>query len=196
MADSRRAHAKEYFTELLLPVSLSPQWATATPCLFRRPTNTRSFLFLTWRDKEGIQSKIILPFWKTEKWRVKILNNKYFTLNYGSEFTDKWERGRKQEIKAELTGRGLRWDVNPPCASPSFLPLLPPVAIRAVDEQSWKMEHRVKPCSWQGLGAVARCQACASEVTEPSSGYWSTRDLPAPRNNKQRKLSQRSLSQC
>ena len=31
MVDSGRTHAKEYFPELLLPVSLSPQWATATP---------------------------------------------------------------------------------------------------------------------------------------------------------------------
>ena len=31
MADSGRAHTKEYFPELLLPVSLSPRWATATP---------------------------------------------------------------------------------------------------------------------------------------------------------------------
>ena len=31
MTDSVRAHAKEYFPELLLPVSLSPQWATSTP---------------------------------------------------------------------------------------------------------------------------------------------------------------------
>ena len=31
MVDSGRAHAKEYFPELLLPVSLSPWWATATP---------------------------------------------------------------------------------------------------------------------------------------------------------------------
>ena len=30
MADSGRAHAKEYFPELLLPVSLSSQWDTAT----------------------------------------------------------------------------------------------------------------------------------------------------------------------
>ena len=30
MADSGRAHAKEYFPELLLPVSLSSGWATAT----------------------------------------------------------------------------------------------------------------------------------------------------------------------
>ena len=52
-----------------------------------------------------------------------------------------------------------------------------------------------EPCGWQGLGAPAGCQACASEVGEPSSGYWSTRDLPAPRNIKQRKLSQRSPSQ-
>ena len=31
MADSGRAHAKEYFPELLLPVSLSSRWATPTP---------------------------------------------------------------------------------------------------------------------------------------------------------------------
>ena len=31
MAVSGRAHTKEYFPELLLPVSLSPWWATATP---------------------------------------------------------------------------------------------------------------------------------------------------------------------
>ena len=52
-----------------------------------------------------------------------------------------------------------------------------------------------EPCGWQGLGALARCQACVSEVGEPSSGHWSTRDLPAPCNIKQRKLSQRSPSQ-
>ena len=39
-AVSRRAHAKEYFPELLLPVSLSSLWDTATPCLCRRPSNT------------------------------------------------------------------------------------------------------------------------------------------------------------
>ena len=31
MPGSGRAHAKEYFPELLLPVSLSSRWATATP---------------------------------------------------------------------------------------------------------------------------------------------------------------------
>ena len=39
-------------------------------------------------------------------------------------------------------------------------------------------------CGGQALGAPARCQGCASEVGEPSSGHWSTRDLPAPRNIK------------
>ena len=29
-----------------------------------------------------------------------------------------------------------------------------------------------KPCGWQGLGASARCQACASEAGEPSSGHY------------------------
>ena len=38
--------------------------------------------------------------------------------------------------------------------------------------------------------------SCASEVGEPSSGQWSTRDLPAPRNIIWWKVSQRSPSQC
>ena len=42
-------------------------------------------------------------------------------------------------------------------------------------------------CGWQALGAPARCQGCASEVGEPSSGHWSTRGLPAQRNIKRRK---------
>ena len=37
MADSGRAHAKEDFPELLLPVSLSSQWATATPASAGNP---------------------------------------------------------------------------------------------------------------------------------------------------------------
>ena len=37
MADSRRAHAKEYFPELLLPISFSPRWATATPAFSGDP---------------------------------------------------------------------------------------------------------------------------------------------------------------
>ena len=41
MTESGKAHAKEYFPELLLPVSLSSGWDTATPCLCRRPSNTR-----------------------------------------------------------------------------------------------------------------------------------------------------------
>ena len=50
MADSGRAHAKEYFPELPLPVSLSSQWDTPTPHLCRRPSNTsRQVLFsLLW----------------------------------------------------------------------------------------------------------------------------------------------------
>ena len=40
MAASRRAHANECSPELPLPVSFSPQWATAVPCLHRRPSNT------------------------------------------------------------------------------------------------------------------------------------------------------------
>ena len=39
MVDSGSAHAKEYFPELLLPVSLSLQWAIDTPRLCRRPSN-------------------------------------------------------------------------------------------------------------------------------------------------------------
>ena len=52
-----------------------------------------------------------------------------------------------------------------------------------------------EPCGWQDLGALARCQTWASEVGEPSSGHWSTRDLSTPRNTKWRKFSLRSPSQ-
>ena len=38
--------------------------------------------------------------------------------------------------------------------------------------------------SQKDLGALAGCQACASEVGELSSGHWSTRDFPAPHNIK------------
>ena len=38
--DSGRVHAKEYFPELLLPVSSSPRWATATTRLCGRLSNT------------------------------------------------------------------------------------------------------------------------------------------------------------
>ena len=37
-----------------------------------------------------------------------------------------------------------------------------------------------EPCGGKGLGALARCQACFSEVGELSSGHWFTRDLRAP----------------
>ena len=39
-------------------------------------------------------------------------------------------------------------------------------------------------CGWQALGAPARHKGCATEVGEPSSGHWYTRDFPAPRNIK------------
>ena len=39
-------------------------------------------------------------------------------------------------------------------------------------------------CGWKALSAPARTQCCASEVGEPSSGHWATRDLPAPHNTK------------
>ena len=52
-----------------------------------------------------------------------------------------------------------------------------------------------KPCGWQGLGAPAWCQVWASEVGEASSGHWTTRDLPGPRNINRRELPQRSPSQ-
>ena len=51
-------------------------------------------------------------------------------------------------------------------------------------------------CCSQGLGDLAGCQAWASEVGEPSSGHWSTRDLPAHRNINQQQLSQRSPLHC
>ena len=40
-------------------------------------------------------------------------------------------------------------------------------------------------CGGQDLGAPTRSQGCATEVGDPSSGHWSTRDLAAPRNIKQ-----------
>ena len=40
MADSGRVHTKEYFPDLLPPVSLSSRWATGIPCLCRRPSNS------------------------------------------------------------------------------------------------------------------------------------------------------------
>ena len=43
-----------------------------------------------------------------------------------------------------------------------------------------------EPCGGQVLGAPARVRA-VTEVGEPSSGHWSTRDLPAPHNIKRRK---------
>ena len=39
MVISRVAHAKGYFLRLLWPVPLSLRWATADPCLCRRPSN-------------------------------------------------------------------------------------------------------------------------------------------------------------
>ena len=41
-----------------------------------------------------------------------------------------------------------------------------------------------EPHGGQALGAPARRQGCATEVGQPSSGHWSTRDLPAPSNIK------------
>ena len=41
-----------------------------------------------------------------------------------------------------------------------------------------------EPCGRQALGVLARRQGCASEVGDPRSGHWPTRDLPAPRNIK------------
>ena len=42
-------------------------------------------------------------------------------------------------------------------------------------------------CGGQALGAPPRRQGCATEVGEPSSGHWSTRDLPVPCNIKWQK---------
>ena len=47
MADSGRAHTKEYFPELLLPVSLCSWWDTATPRLCRRPSNTSRYVWFS-----------------------------------------------------------------------------------------------------------------------------------------------------
>ena len=47
MTDSGRAHAKEYFPELLLPMSLSPRWNRVTPRLCRRPSNTSRYVWFS-----------------------------------------------------------------------------------------------------------------------------------------------------
>ena len=47
MADSGRTDAKEYFPELLLPVSLSSQWDRATPHLCRRLSNTSRYVWFS-----------------------------------------------------------------------------------------------------------------------------------------------------
>ena len=50
----------------------------------------------------------------------------------------------------------------------------------------WNNSYRIPTEHWQKASDLpkARRQGCASEVGEPSSGHWSTRDLPAPRNIK------------
>ena len=58
----------------------------------------------------------------------------------------------------------------------------------------WRLPRSL-PCRGQGLGAPAGYQAWASEVGEPRSGHWTTRDLLAPCNINQWEFSQRSLSQ-
>ena len=67
---------------------------------------------------------------------------------------------------------------------------------RTPTERWQRPQTSQKPSGWQGLGALAECQACACEIGEPSSGHWCTRDLSAPCNIKWRKLSQISPSQC
>ena len=47
MVASVRVHAKEYFPELLLPVSLSSWWDTATPHLCRKPSNTSRYVWFS-----------------------------------------------------------------------------------------------------------------------------------------------------
>ncbi|XP_066881555.1 paladin isoform X4 [Kogia breviceps] len=73
-------------------------------------------------------------------------------------------------------------------------------ALDTVSETMTPMHYHLREiiiCTYrQALGTPARCQVGASEVGEPSSGHWFTRDLPAPRNINQQELSQISLSQC
>ena len=61
MADFGRAHVKEYFPELLLPVSLSPRWAIATPCLCRRLSNTSRVIWKIKNCAVPLQSSLELP---------------------------------------------------------------------------------------------------------------------------------------
>ena len=47
MTDSGRAHVKEYFPELLLPVSLSPRWATAHPLPLQETLHTSRYVWFS-----------------------------------------------------------------------------------------------------------------------------------------------------
>ena len=83
--------------------------------------------------------------------------------------------------------RHLQWD----CPKPSWFFYVGTVAM----ETSWdaavttdlQFNFQIKPCGWKALGAPARHIGRASEVGEPTSEHWSTRDLPAPRNTKRQK---------
>ena len=50
---------------------------------------------------------------------------------------------------------------------------------RPQTSQKARKSPRTWPCGWQGLGALAGCQAWASEVGELSSGHWTSRDILA-----------------
>ena len=67
---------------------------------------------------------------------------------------------------------------------------------RTQTSQKARKYLRTWPCGRQGLSAPAWCQDWASEVGEPSSRHWTTRDFLVPHNINQWELSQRSPSQC
>ena len=147
MVDPGRAHAKEYFPEFLLSVSLSTWWATAAPCLCR--CSNTSHPVSRYIQVNGLTQPDLLP-------------HPPGGLCY-------WSALRSE-------GGGLTISLG-------------------VCSGNRDNHPATGTCGWQGLGAPAGCQAWASEVGEPSSGHWTTRDLPAPCNINRQELSKRLPSQ-
>ena len=123
----------------------------------------------------GEERREIYFFKKNWQWNGRVLVNPNSPWPAGKLENQGWAVFRVQKLSAGRCSSCLEEDLH---------------------EEKMKTHWPVKPCGWQGLGALAGCQAWATEVGELSSGPWSTRDLLAPHNIKQRKLSQISPSQC
>ena len=131
------------------------------------------------------------------------------TSDLGTHTDWKWGYGKRYSMQVILNwgvlGSTLPQGCTPNCcvarSSSSLGTLIPCIRCEVsshspLQANETKLSPKEEPCGWQVLGAPAGCHTCASEVGELISGYWSTRDLLAPCNIKQRKLSQRCPSQC